>query len=44
MLNSKQRASLRALANDLEPIFQIGKGGISDNLIQMISDALDAHA
>ena len=43
MLNSKQRASLRALANDLEPIFQIGKGGSSDNLIQMISDALDAH-
>ena len=39
----KQRAYLRSLANTLEPIFQIGKSGISENLIQQLSDALDAR-
>ena len=43
MLNSKQRARLRALANGIQPISQIGKGGISDAQIKMIDDALDAH-
>lgn len=41
-MTSKQRAYLRSLANTLEPIFQIGKSGISENLIQQLSDALDA--
>lgn len=27
MLTSKQRAQLRGLANNLETIFQVGKGG-----------------
>ena len=40
-MTSKQRAYLRSLANTLEPIFQIGKSGISENLIQQLSDALD---
>ncbi|HJJ10764.1 MAG TPA: ribosome assembly RNA-binding protein YhbY [Clostridiaceae bacterium] len=43
MMTSKQRAYLRSLANTLEPIFQIGKSGISENLIQQLSDALDAR-
>ena len=42
-MTSKQRAYLRSLANTLEPIFQIGKTGISENLIQQLSDALDAR-
>lgn len=42
-MTSKQRAYLRSLANTLEPIFQIGKSGISKNLIQQLSDALDAR-
>ena len=42
-MTSKQRAYLRSLANTLEPIFQIGKSGISENLIQQLSDALDAR-
>ena len=37
MLNSKQRAQLRGLANSLEPIFQIGKGGVNDQLIRQVS-------
>lgn len=42
-MTSKQRAYLRSLANTLEPIFQIGKSGISENLIQQLSDALNAR-
>lgn len=42
-MTGKQRAYLRSLANTLEPIFQIGKSGISENLIQQLSDALDAR-
>ncbi len=41
MLNGKQRAYLRSLSNKLEPIFQIGKGGINDNQLKQIDDALE---
>ena len=40
MLTSKQRAYLRGIASGYETIFQIGKGGISENLIQQVNDAL----
>lgn len=43
MLTSKQRSYLRGLANTMDPIFQIGKGGIGDNLIKQINDALEAR-
>ena len=43
MLNSKQRAYLRGMANDMDAIFQIGKGGISENLIKQVDDALAAR-
>lgn len=42
-MTSKQRAYLRSLANPLEAIFQIGKSGISDNLIMQLNDALEAR-
>lgn len=42
-MTSKERAALRAAANPLEPIFQIGKEGISDNLISQLDDALDSR-
>lgn len=42
-MTSKQRAYLRGLANTIDAIFQIGKGGISDNLIKQLSDALEAR-
>ena len=41
MLTSKQRAYLRSLSNKLEPIFQVGKGGINDNQLKQIDDALE---
>lgn len=40
MLTSKQRALLRGIASSYETIFQVGKGGVSENLIQQVSDAL----
>ena len=39
-MTSKERAQLRAQANSLEPLFQIGKGGMSDALIAQTADAL----
>ena len=42
-MTSKERAALRAKANPLEPIIQIGKEGISDNLITQIDDTLDTR-
>ncbi len=43
MITSKQRAFLRGEANGIEPIFQIGKGGISDEIIFQLGKALDAR-
>ncbi len=43
MLTSKQRAYLRSLGNELEPIVQVGKGGISENLIAQVDEALEAR-
>lgn len=40
MLTSKQRAYLRSIASNYDTIFQVGKGGISDNLIKQVNDAL----
>ena len=42
-ITSKQRAKLKSLASTLSPIAQIGKSGITDNLLKTLSDALDAH-
>ena len=42
-LNSKQRAQLRGLANDIDTIIAIGKDGIGENLIKQANDALEAR-
>lgn len=43
MISGKQRAYLRKLANKIEPIFQIGKGGLGENIITEIENALEAR-
>ena len=43
MLTSKQRAYLRALSQHIETIFQVGKGGISDEMCLQIANALEAR-
>lgn len=42
-ITSKQRSKLKSLASTLTPITQIGKGGITDNLLKTLSDALEAR-
>ena len=41
MFTSKERSNLRSMAQTIEPIGQVGKGGISDNSVEFISEALD---
>ena len=43
MITSKQRAYLRSLSTDLDTIFQIGKGGISEETCIQIANALEAR-
>jgi len=43
MLTSKQRANLRKQANSIDTIFQIGKDGVGENLVQQLLDALEAR-
>ena len=43
MITSKQRAYLRGLGASCPAIMQIGKGGITDNLVKTVSDALEAR-
>jgi len=43
MITSKQRAKLRGLANSLETIGQIGKGGMIDTIVAQTNDALTAR-
>lgn len=43
MLNSRQRAQLRSMANDYETILQIGKSGIGENTVKQVNDALEAR-
>lgn len=43
MLTSKQRSNLKSIAANIQPIAQIGKGGINDNMLKSLSDALEAR-
>ena len=42
-LSSKQRAQLRAMASTLDTIVIVGKGGITENLIEQVRSALKAR-
>ena len=43
MLTGKQKRFLRSKAHHLNPIFQVGKGGVYENMIGQIADALEAR-
>lgn len=43
MINSKQRALLKGMASRIDAIFQIGKGGVSENMCEAIASALEAR-
>ena len=41
MLNSRQRANLRAIAQTAEPVTQLGKGGVNDAFIDGLNKAIE---
>ena len=43
MINSKQRAYLRSMANHIDTIVHVGKDGISENLVKQLDEALIAR-
>ena len=43
MVTGKQRAYLRGLANNMDPIFQLGKNGIEETFLKQIEEALEAR-
>ena len=43
MLTSQNKKYLRKLGMDYKSLFQIGKDGLSDNLMDTLSDSLEAH-
>ena len=40
-MTSKQRAYLKSLASTLDPLFQIGKGSVTPEVIEAISEAFN---
>ena len=43
MLSSRQRAFLRSMANTMDPIMQVGKSGVGEELITSVANALEAR-
>ena len=42
-MTSKRRAELRGMANHLDPLFQVGKGGVTDSVIAQTLDVFNTH-
>ena len=42
-MTSKQRSYLKGLAMNMEPIFQIGKSGLTPEITEAVSQALEAR-
>lgn len=43
MLTGKQRSYLKGIANTMDPIFQVGKNGITENFVKQVDEALEAR-
>lgn len=43
LLTSKQRSYLKGKANNLDPIFQLGKNGLTENFIKQVDGALESR-
>lgn len=43
MLTGKQKRFLRSKAHHIQPIFQVGKGGVNSNLVKQVEEALEAR-
>ena len=42
-ITSKQRSKLKGIASTMAPIAQIGKGGVTENMVNSLNDALEAR-
>lgn len=43
MLTGKQKRFLRAMGNEMDPILQVGKGGVTEPVISQANEALEAR-
>ncbi|GAB6152678.1 ribosome assembly RNA-binding protein YhbY [Desulfosporosinus burensis] len=43
MLTGKQKRYLRAMGNEMDPILQVGKGGIAENVITQTNETIEAR-
>ncbi|SDC29787.1 ribosome assembly RNA-binding protein YhbY [Shouchella lonarensis] len=43
MLTKKQKRFLRAQSHHIQPIFQVGKAGVGEQMIRQINEALEAR-
>lgn len=43
MLTKAQKQYLKGMANTLKPLVQIGKNGLTDNVIKSANEVLEAH-
>jgi len=43
VLTGKQRSYLKSIAHNLDPIFQLGKNGLTENFVKQVDDALNAR-
>lgn len=43
MLTGKEKRFLRSLANTMEPVVQVGKGGVNESVLFSLNEALEAR-
>lgn len=42
-MNSKQRANLKSMASNMEPVLHIGKASLTDEIIDAVKEVLEAR-
>ena len=43
MLTGKQKGYLRSMGNEMDPILQVGKGGITDSVVTQTDEVLEVR-
>jgi len=43
MLSGKQRSYLRSKGNQMKPVIQVGKDGISSSLVEQVNETIEAR-
>ena len=42
-MTSKQRAYLKSLANNLDPLFMVGKSSITPDIVEAVNESFNTH-